>query len=118
METKLDFEQQRVDSCDDSEPKLTEGLGTSRRKFTRNVLVGSAVLLTLSNRSAWGDKILVCASTNLLMSYRTGQPSAFTEDQQKELNNFEYYRSDAIQEPEDMSGVTCYERTQPNGNSD
>ena len=66
MSTKKDFEQEMISSDEVLVPKDSEGKGTSRRKFTRNVLVGSAVLLTLSNRSAWGATITTCISTNLL----------------------------------------------------
>ena len=118
METKKVSEQQLTNNCDDSEPKVTEGPVTSRRTFTRNVLVGSAVLLTLSNRSAWAANEIVCVSTNLLMSYNNGQPSAFTAEQQAELDKFNSYPIDERNNQEDINGDTCYRVNQPNENSD
>ena len=122
METKKDSEQQLVNHCDDSESKVTEGPVTSRRTFTRNVLVGSAVLLTLTNRSAWGAKVVPCVSTNLLDSYRTGQPSALTAEQQQEIDDYERFLNDdnyrVIKEPEDINGDTCYEAVSSRDNTD
>ncbi len=112
METKKVSEQQLTNNCDDSESKVTEGSVTSRRTFTRNVLIGSAVLLTLSNRSAWGNSP-VCFSTNLLMSYGTGQASALTTEEQQEINDYEDFLNDSnnniINVYEDINGDTCYE---------
>ena len=118
MEIKKVSEQQLANNCDDSVSKVTEGPVTSRRTFTRNVLVGSAVLLTLSNRSAWAATETVCVSTNLLMSYNNGQPSAFTAEQQAEIDNFNRYAIDERKNEEDINGDTCYEVNQPNENSD
>ena len=70
MATEQDLDQQIIDNTDESVKQVAERSGLSRRKFTRNVLVGSAVLLTLSNRSAWGTKELICASASLLESRR------------------------------------------------
>lgn len=120
LKTKKNSVQQMADHCDSSENNLSERPDISRRKFTRNVLVGSAVLLTLTNRSAWGLKVAPCISTNLLMSYRNGQISALTMEQQQEIDDFERYR-DYIKpntQPEDINGTTCYEATLPNDNSD
>ena len=115
MGTKKDFEQKLADSCDNSEPKLTMGLGTSRRKFTRNALVGSAVLLTLSNRSAWAATHVVCASANLLLS--TGPPSAMTLNQSQEVENYKTYYNERLEDPENIAGDMCYEIKGPNDNS-
>ena len=119
METRKDLEQKLADSCENSEPTLTKALGTSRRKFTRNALVGSAVLLTLSNRSAWGTKVLVCASANLLVSYGAGRPSTLnlTTEQQKEIDDYELYYNDRKNDPVDIQGDMCYEINTPNENS-
>ena len=109
--TKKDSEQPLANHCDGPESKVTEGSVTSRRTFTRNVLVGSAVLLTLSNRSAWGNN-LVCFSTNLLMSYETGQASALTEPQQQEIDDYEDFirnNSNNIISESEINGETCYE---------
>jgi len=117
MGTKKDFEQKLADSCDNSEPKLTEGLGTSRRKFNRNVLVGSAVLLSLSNRSAWAATNVVCVSANLLLSAATGQPSAMTLNQSQEVENYKTYYNERLEDPENIAGDMCYEIKGPNDNS-
>jgi len=117
MGTKKDFEQKLADSCDNSEPKLTEGLGTSRRKFNRNVLVGSAVLLSLSNRSAWAATNVVCVSANLLLSAATGQPSAMTLAQSQEVKNYNDYYDQRKKDPENIAGDMCYEIKGPSDNS-
>jgi hypothetical protein len=67
MDTKKHPEQIMAKSDEDLVPVDDKGKGTSRRKFTRNALIGSAVLLTLSNRNAWGG-VASGISTNLLMS--------------------------------------------------
>ena len=44
--------------------------GTSRRRFTRNAVVGSAVLVSLGNRAAWGqDPGETCMSATILASF-------------------------------------------------
>ena len=116
MGTKKDFEEKLVDSCDNSEPKLTVGLGTSRRKFNRNVLVGSAVLLTLSNRSAWAATTVVCASANLLLS-AAAATSAMTLDQSQEVKNYNDYYDERKKDPENIAGDMCYEIKGPDDNS-
>lgn len=117
MDTKKVSEQQLTNNCDDSESKVTEGPVTSRRTFTRNVLVGSAVLLTLSNRSAWGNNPIVCFSTNTLLSYGTGQASALSTEQQQEIKDYEDFLNDSsnniISVSEDINGDTCYEISPP-----
>lgn len=108
LNTKKDPGQQLADHCDNSENKLTEEPDTSRRKFTRNMLVGSAVLLTLNNRSAWGaPPALNCISTNLLVSYDTGQPSALTGEQQTEIENWKTIR-DNYDGDDDVDKSTSY----------
>jgi hypothetical protein len=81
-------EKEMVDISEDLASAKTESNGLSRRKFNRNVLVGSAVLLTLSNRSAWGvpDPNTLCFSTNVLMSYENGQASWLTDT--TDIDNF------------------------------
>ena len=41
----------------------------NRRRFSRNALAGSAVLLSLGNRSAWGGQTMGCMSVNTLNSF-------------------------------------------------
>lgn len=41
---------------------------TNRRRFTRNAVVGSAVIFSLSNRAAWGQDV-TCMSTSILASF-------------------------------------------------
>ena len=117
MSTKKDFEQEMTSSDEVLVPKDSESKGTSRRKFTRNALVGGAVLLTLSNRSAWGATITTCISTNLLVSYANGQASALNNsDQQLEINN---YYNNYNGEKEYINGDnTCYDRKGPSEPSD
>ena len=112
MSTKKDFEQEMISNDEVLVPKDSEGKGTSRRKFTRNVLVGSAVLLTLSNRSAWGATITTCISTNLLVSYANGLASAPNNpEQQLEINN---YINNYPGKGEYTNGeLTCYDRQGP-----
>lgn len=121
FDNKKDSGQQMENHYNSSESKLTEGPDISRRKFTRNVLVGSAVLLTLTNRSAWAAKVTPCISTNLLVSY-TGRGSMLTTEQQQEVENYEHYLNNSdyrvIKEPEDINGDTCYEAVSSNGNID
>ena len=106
MNTKKDFEQEMISSDEVLVPKDSEGKGTSRRKFTRNALVGSAVLLTLSNRSAWGAT--KCISTNLLVSYANGQASApNNSEQQLEIND--YYNNYNGEEQYTDGDNTCYD---------
>lgn len=91
MGAKKDSEQELVNSGENVVPADDEGKGISRRKFTRNALVGSAVLLTLGNRSAWGasSNTLMCLSTNLLVSYENGMASALNGTQQEtDIENF------------------------------
>ena len=112
MSTKKNSEQEMTISDEVLLPKDSEGKGTSRRKFTRNALVGSAVLLTLSNRSAWGATITTCISTNLLVSYVNGQASALNPEQQLEINN--YRNTDYPGKGEYTNGeFTCYDRNEP-----
>jgi hypothetical protein len=121
MEIKKVSEQQLANNCADSESKVTEGPVTSRRTFTRNVLVGSAVLLTLSNRSAWAATETVCVSTNLLMSYNNGQPSALNDLQNAEIENFYDYTKypiDKRKNEREENGDTCFDINGPHVNSD
>ena len=110
MSTKKDFEQEMISSDEVLVPKDSEGKGTSRRKFTRNALVGSAVLLTLSNRGAWGATITTCISTNLLVSYTNGQASSVANnpDQQRIIDDyFNNHTDEKIYINE--GGDTCYD---------
>ena len=50
-----DSEKDRIDSAAAPQDAATEALpDPSRRRFSRGALVGSAVLLSLGNRAAWG----------------------------------------------------------------
>lgn len=96
LNTLNNSDQQITDHCDDSVDMATESPSISRRKFTRNALLGGAVLLTLSNRSAWGvPKDVMCISTNVLMSFENGA-SALTDDQINEINNFYTVRDNYV----------------------
>ena len=120
MATEKDFDQQIDDHSGDSVTEVAERPGLSRRKFTRNALVGSAVLLTLSNRSAWGTKELICASASLLESYRTANPSRLTEEELNEIYTYDAYYGERKDEPsyDPQTGDMCYERNTSNQNSE
>ena len=120
MATDKDFDQQISDNTEESVTEVAERSGLSRRKFTRNVLVGSAVLLTLSNRSAWGTKEVICASASLLESYRTANPSRLTDEELNEIYNYDAYYHERKDEPQydPQTGDMCYERNTPNQNSE
>ena len=87
---------QIADNCGDSENMVTEGHDVSRRKFTRNVLVGSAVLLTLGNRAAWGASS-ACISPNVWASYTEGGTplASFNPEQQADIIEYESHLSQA-----------------------
>jgi len=121
MSTEKDFDQQTTDTSDKLMPEVAEGDGVSRRKFTRNVLVGSAVLLTLSNRSAWGKMDQICASANLLDSYRNANPSRLNDLQSTELDTYNKYLGTKYQKSPEMydttTGDMCYDVNLPNDSS-
>ena len=120
MTTEKDFDQQIADNSDESVTEVTEQSGLSRRKFTRNVLVSSAVLLTLSNRSAWGTKELICASASLLESYALANPSRLTDEEVNEIYNYEAFYQDRKSEPwyDAQTGDMCYEINTASENSE
>lgn len=118
MATEKAFVKQAVDNSDQSVTEIAERSGLSRRKFTRNVLVGSAVLLTLSNRSAWGTKELICASASLLESYHTANPSRLTEEQLNEVYKYDAFYHERKNDPVMIDGDMCYERNTSNLNSE
>ena len=93
MGTKKDSEQELVNSGENVVPADDEGKGISRRKFTRNALVGSAVLLTLGNRAAWGDPLNVSISANLWASYVNGgqniNNASYSPEQKSDILQFE-----------------------------
>lgn len=97
------------------QPQSSRSTGTtSRRKFNHGV-VGSAVLLTLGNRVAWGrnhfggngggftkkkttyDKKVKCISYRVWESYQTGNPSHIAKGGKhyKEIQKFERFRLQA-----------------------
>jgi len=118
MATEKDFDQHIDDHSGESVTEVAERPDLSRRKFTRNVLVGSAVLLTLSNRSAWGTKELICASASLLESYKLANPSRLTEKELNEIDTYNWYLSEAKSEPVLIDGDMCYEINTPHQNSE
>ena len=120
MTTDKDFDQQIADNSDESVTEVAEQSGLSRRKFTRNVLVSSAVLLTLSNRSAWGTKELICASASLLESYALANPSRLTDEEVNEIYNYEAFYQDRKSEPwyDAQTGDMCYEINTASENSE
>ena len=116
MGTKRDAEQELVNSGENVVPLDDEGKGISRRKFTRNALLGSAVLLTLGNRSALGAGGLdvVCVSTNSLVSYANGAASGFTLEQINTFDDFINPASDPKRIPNsefEEGTLSCYKRT-------
>lgn len=90
--------------------QAANGAGGGRRKFVRSAVTGSAVLLTLGNRSAWGTfgggysngggKGKICISTNAMISYRTGNPSSvgrhekYLEEYEQALQSGNYKEAD------------------------
>ncbi len=108
MDSSRDSERESANISDDKIPMASDGQGVSRRKFTRNALVGSAVLLTLSNRSAWGAT--ACISTSLLTSYAQAQASRpLNPDQQVE---FDRYSENYFENRSDeylVGDQTCYD---------
>lgn len=110
MTTGKASEQKMVNGGENSLPNDAEGTGTSRRKFTRSALIGGAVLLTLSNRSAWGATASACISTNLLVSYANGQASAPNNTQQQSEIDKYYENFDKIKGEEYLDGSDiCYD---------
>ena len=114
MGAKKDSEQELVNSGENVVPADDEGKGISRRKFTRNALVGSAVLLTLGNRSALGAPVYdVCISTNLLASYANGTASGLTTEQINTIEDFNNrnYDPNTIPNSDFETGTqSCYRR--------
>ena len=100
MDIKRNSKQEIVNTGKNLASTDAEDKGTSRRKFTRNALVGSAVLLTLGNRSAWGaDVVKACISTNVLVSYANGQASAVARHEQ-EFQEYDAFHTDVTYEQE------------------
>lgn len=79
--------------------------GQSRRRFTRSAAVGSAVLLTLGNRAAWGTfnhgggHNKLCISQRTWDSYTAGTASIAPHAHFEEAREFEAYASYSRQEP-------------------
>jgi len=59
----------------------TQPPGSTRRRFTRNGIVGSAVVFSLGNRAAWGQAEPTCMSTLILESARPDGTFASTHPQ-------------------------------------
>ena len=117
MDSSRDTERECANISDDKIPMTSDGQGVSRRKFTRNALVGSAVLLTLSNRSAWGATATACISTSLLTSF-TQASRPLNPDQQIEIDRYydsvNYYEKRSSDEYP-VGDQTCYEYKTNNG---
>ncbi len=75
-----------VTEGDENQPSLQ-----SRRRFARNALAGSAVLLTLGNRSAWGTDPAVCVSANTYVSIAAGYVASQTTVHSTEIAEFKDY---------------------------
>jgi hypothetical protein len=119
MTTEKKFDQQITENSDASVPEVAESSGLSRRKFTRNVLVGSAVLLTLSNRSAWGDSVQYCVSPTLLESYRIANPSRLTETELNKIYDYEAHLHEARNGTYlNAEGERCYDINTPHQDSE
>ncbi len=82
-------EKEMVDISDNLASEKTESKGLSRRKFTRNVLLGSAVLLTLNNQTAWGVPSNVTVSANLWASYTNNGYASFSQPHKDQITAFE-----------------------------
>ena len=119
MSTEKDLDRKISVNSDASVTEVADGACVSRRKFTRNVLVGSAVLLTLSNRSAWGTKELICASASLLESYNIANPSRLSDEQLNEIETYNWYYNERKNDPvfDPQTGDMCYERMTSNEHS-
>ena len=95
MEKDLDNSVERGEVVANTEE--SGAANTNRRRFTRNAIVGSAVMLTLGNRAAWGDGTggdapVQCVSTPTLLSYRAfGEnfSSAHPQAMQDDIKDFE-----------------------------
>ncbi len=79
MDTKTDNVNE--DGANDSlatSDQLTKSAGSGRRRFTRNMLVGGAVVATLGNRAAWGQTQITgeCISAGVFDSFTNGFASA------------------------------------------
>ncbi|MCB1667784.1 MAG: hypothetical protein R3E73_03670 [Porticoccaceae bacterium] len=97
-------------SSDDTRLSPVAESRKSRRRFIRSAAVGSAVLLTLGNRAAWGSQSYgqnwgwkksakkesfdkLCLSATVYESWRNGDPSSVAHHK-KEVDKFgEYWRS-------------------------
>ncbi|MFV0275786.1 MAG: hypothetical protein ACK5HY_01185 [Parahaliea sp.] len=80
----------------------------SRRQFAHRAAIGSAVMLTLGNRSAWAQSDRLCVSQYVWESYVNNPgmaSSAPTQDQADEVRAFEdYLRGDPDATPELVPG--------------
>lgn len=68
-----------MSSEDTSSAKAGRVSSTNRRRFTRNAIAGSAVILSLGNRSAWGAKVdpANCMSVATLNSFNPNIAEGF-----------------------------------------
>tara|TARA_R110002110_G_scaffold91264_2_gene237398 strand:+ start:2441 stop:2809 length:369 start_codon:yes stop_codon:yes gene_type:complete len=77
MDNKVDKE--LVTQAPETDGEGVTGAATSRRKFTRQAVVGSAVLFSLSNRPVWSTTVKEqCVSVGFLNSvgFASGHPDA------------------------------------------
>ena len=87
---------------------------SSRRRFTRNALVGGSVIVSLANRPAWGNTLtpddLRCVSAGLFHSFDTvGQVSLGPAGSYKDLK-YDDYRdiiTSGGQDRETFEGSVC-----------
>lgn len=82
----------------------TQGTAVTRRQFSRGLVGGSAVLLTVANRPAWGEQTvdLVCISQNTWNSHidnGAGFASHIDGNTQDQIIEFEkYYNNENLNE--------------------
>ena len=87
---------------------------SSRRRFTRNALVGGSVIVSLANRPAWGNTLtpddLRCVSAGLFHSFDTvGQVSLGPAGTYKDLKYDDYLNiiDSGGQDRDSFPGYVC-----------
>lgn len=102
----MDKKENHIDS-DTSAVQEAGQQGQSRRRFIRTAAIGSAVVLTLGNRAAWGSNNYggknwgfkkdgkksfesICLSASVYESWRKGDPSSVAHHE-KEVDKFSKY---------------------------
>lgn len=95
MDTKTDnVNKDGANSTLATSAEPTTSAGNGRRRFTRNMLVGGAVVATLGNRAAWGQTQVTgeCISAGVFDSFTNGFASAahpMHEEWQAQLTRME-----------------------------